>query len=215
MATITDYVNYATIVERVNMDSPAYGERVWNEDEMVEWIGQAVAVIGGVLPYEERTEVLEVIGGKTTLPPSIRDIVEVLEYDYGIPMEDTATEKPQQFSYHARGGILYTDFDKGMVQITYRTPPIDDEGLPLILDNEKYILGVVSFCLEKIAKRMYMKNDIDFTKYQLLARDKSYHMMSARNATRNTNPDRLANLQREVLGNPYKDVRRKRSRRWH
>ena len=216
MATITDYVNYDTIVERVNIDSPADGERMWNEDEMLEWVGQAIAAIGGVLPYEEKVVTLEIIGGKAELPPAIRDIKEVLEAEYEIPLEDVSTEDTRKFSYYARGGTIFTDFDAGHIVLRYLTPPIDGRGYPLILDNEKYILGVVSFCLEKIAKRMYVRNKLDINRYTIYTRDKSYHLMSARNATRNTNPDRLANLQREVLGNPYKDVRRKRSRsRWH
>lgn len=216
MATITDYVSLETIIERVNSEDPSNGERAWSSDDMLEWIGQAIEMIGGVQPYVEMTATIEINQGKGSLPSRIRDLIEVLEYDLNVPMEDVGnTGDFKDFSYKAHGGSIYTDFETGKIFLRYLSPPTDDRGYPLILNEERYIKGVVSYCLERIAKRLLIRRQIDGGIYQIFERDKSYYMMAARNATRNTNPDRLANLQREIY-KPYSDVRRKRSKtRWH
>lgn len=56
-------------------------------------------------------------------------------------------------AFKTQGQIIFTTFKEGQIEISYRAIPIDEEGYPLILDNEKY----------KNALELYIKKD-RFTK---------------------------------------------------
>lgn len=57
-------------------------------------------------------------------------------------------------AFKTQGQYIYTTFKEGCVEIAYRAIPIDEEGYPLILDNEKY----------KNTLELFIKKD-KFTKY--------------------------------------------------
>lgn len=57
-------------------------------------------------------------------------------------------------AFKTQGSIIFTTFKEGKIEVVYEAIPIDEEGYPLILDNEKY----------KNALELYIKLD-RFTKY--------------------------------------------------
>lgn len=56
-------------------------------------------------------------------------------------------------AFKTQGQIIFTTFKEGEIEVSYRAIPVDDDGFPLILDNEKY----------KNALELYIKKD-RFTK---------------------------------------------------
>lgn len=56
-------------------------------------------------------------------------------------------------AFKTQGQIIFTTFKEGEIEVSYRAIPVDEEGYPLILDNEKY----------KNALELYIKKD-RFTK---------------------------------------------------
>lgn len=57
-------------------------------------------------------------------------------------------------AFKTQGQVIYTTFEKGELEIVYKAIPVDEEGYPLIMDNEKY----------KNALELYIKKD-KFTRY--------------------------------------------------
>ena len=202
-----NYLPVEHVIERVNR-FPLKGEKSWDNDMIREWIGESIRDIGGVSPLIEREADLVVENGQTTLPAGIERLNSVTEKDQGVPMEDVGRSVSQDFSYTIEGRTLFTSFLEGTITISYFSAPVDERGYPLIYDEEAYIKGVTSYCEERIAMQRVALGEMSMNVYQLYAKNKSYYMMAARNATRPITPDRLANLQREVF-KPYSDVRRK------
>ena len=94
----------------------------------------------GVLP-EDLVQVKQVKDNKTNL--AIKEI-------NGTFFNPNTFEK----GFKTQGQFIYTTFKEGCVEIAYRAIPVDEEGHPLVLDNEKY----------KNALELYIKKD-KFTKY--------------------------------------------------
>ena len=211
MATIVGYVPVETIIERVNRFPFKGGDRMWNEEEIKEWIAESIRDIGATNQFVEMTAIIPVEDGRAKLPAGIHDIKEVVDNDLNYSLEDCGDSEFKPMSYKVRGGSIFTDFERGNLFLRYKAPAEDERGLPLVLDNEAYIKGVESYCLERIGMKLFFLGEIDNTRYTLLQRNRSYYNQAARNATRNTNPDRLANLQRVIL-NPYSDAKRKNRR---
>ena len=51
-------------------------------------------------------------------------------------------------AFKTQGRIIYTSFPEGKVDIAYKAIPVDEEGFPLLIDNENYLA-----CLEAYIKK--------------------------------------------------------------
>lgn len=78
-----------------------------------------------------------------------KDNLALKEIDHTFFTPNTATK-----AFKTQNTAIYTTFKDGEVEIAYLAIPVDDEGYPLIIDNEKY----------KNALELYIKKD-RFTKY--------------------------------------------------
>lgn len=59
-----------------------------------------------------------------------------------IPPEHRHFEEP---SFKTQGRIIFTSFPEGCVEIAYRGIPVDEDGFPLLIDNENYLAALEAF----------------------------------------------------------------------
>lgn len=50
-----------------------------------------------------------------------------------------------EMSFKTQGRIIYTSFPEGVIEIAYRAIPVDDDGYPLIIDDENYIAALEAY----------------------------------------------------------------------
>jgi len=58
-------------------------------------------------------------------------------------------------SFKTQGRVIFTSFPEGKVSIAYKAVPVDEDGFPLLIDNENYLA-----CLEA-----YIKKQVFTVKY--------------------------------------------------
>lgn len=51
----------------------------------------------------------------------------------------------EELSFKTQGRIIYTSFPKGEVTIYYRAVPVDENGYPMLIDNENYLAALEAF----------------------------------------------------------------------
>jgi hypothetical protein len=51
-------------------------------------------------------------------------------------------------TFKTQGRVIFTSFSEGRVRIAYKAIPVDEDGLPLLIDNENYLA-----CLEAYIKK--------------------------------------------------------------
>lgn len=56
-------------------------------------------------------------------------------------MDRTCCERKvfHEASFKTQGRVIYTSFPEGRVRIAYKAIPVDDDGFPLLIDNEVYL----------------------------------------------------------------------------
>ena len=64
-------------------------------------------------------------------------------------------------TFKTQGRVLYTSFPHGRVAIAYKSIPVDEDGFPLLIDNEKYLAA-----LEAYIKRQIFTVKFDMGKIQ-------------------------------------------------
>lgn len=48
-------------------------------------------------------------------------------------------------SFKTQGRVIYTSFPQGRIRIAYKAIPVDDDGYPLLIDNETYLAALEAF----------------------------------------------------------------------
>lgn len=59
-----------------------------------------------------------------------------------IPPAHKFDEEP---SFKTQGRIIFTSFPEGCVEIAYRSIPVDEDGFPLLIDNENYLAALEAY----------------------------------------------------------------------
>lgn len=78
----------------------------------------------------------------------------------------------EELSFKTQGRIIYTSFPEGAIQVAYKAIPTDEDGFPLLLDNETYLdaleayikkqVFTVKFDQQKISASVLQNAQIDY-----------------------------------------------------
>ena len=79
------------------------------------------------------------------LPNNAKQQVE--QKDWYIPPKGNYVN---ELSYKVQGRILYTSFPEGMIEIAYKSIPIDEDGFPLLIDNENYLAALEAYIKKQV-----------------------------------------------------------------
>lgn len=92
------------------------------------------------------------------LPCDLVSVIQVMDKKTGLAMRTISgtffTPKSVERAFKTQGNVIFTTFKDGEVVVAYNAIPADEEGYPLILDDEKY----------KNTLCLYIKQD-RYTKY--------------------------------------------------
>ena len=50
-----------------------------------------------------------------------------------------------ELTFKTQGRIIFTSFPEGRVEIAYKAIPVDDDGYPLLIDNENYLAALEAY----------------------------------------------------------------------
>lgn len=65
-----------------------------------------------------------------------------------------------ELSFKTQGKVIYTSFPEGEVEIAYKAIPVDDEGYPLLIDNEVYLEALENYIKVKVFTIKFDKGKI-------------------------------------------------------
>lgn len=56
----------------------------------------------------------------------------------------------EEASFKTQGRIIFTSFPEGKVEVSYKAIPVDEEGFPLLIDNETYLNALEAYIKVKV-----------------------------------------------------------------
>lgn len=77
-------------------------------------------------------------------PPT--DLLNNMQGEYIAPMKKYMEEP----AYKTQGRIIFTSFPEGNVEISYKAIPVDEDGFPLLIDNETYLNALEAYIKLKV-----------------------------------------------------------------
>ena len=56
----------------------------------------------------------------------------------------------EEMTFKTQGRIIFTSFKEGCVELTYKSIPVDEDGFPLLIDNETYLNALEAYIKVKV-----------------------------------------------------------------
>ncbi len=108
-------------------------------------------------------------------------------------------------TYQVNKNFIYTNFERGLVEMAYMRIPLDDEGYPLIPDNESWIKA----CEFEIAYRVFYRDFIAGRMpqgiFMTIERDRDWYLAQAGNTDKIPTQDEAHSWLNNAL-NPLRDA---------
>lgn len=138
-------------------------------EQVVRYTVRFIGINGLPKMYQDKIVVLDVHEFRAALPCDLISIIQVKDNHSGIclrSMTDNFTPgmEPKEakerhhrdvphlheMSFKTQGRVLYTSFPEGQVEIAYRAIPLDEDGFPLLIDNENYLAALEAYIKKQI-----------------------------------------------------------------
>lgn len=114
--------------------------------------------------YEDKQEDIEIHEFRGLLPCDLVSIVQVKDTKNGICMRNMTDNFhpevphiesfehaiPYEGAWKTQGRIIYTSFPEGMITIAYKATKVDDDGFPMLIDNEVYLDALEAYITLKV-----------------------------------------------------------------
>lgn len=189
-------------------------------NDIVEYVGEAIRLIGvpyahikkitnGISPMPDQITIADYRG---TLPTDIVHLDSVREFTTKSPMLYTLSSFPttyessnaigtggQMLSYYVEGDYIFTNLETGEVELSYTAFQLDSNGYPMIPDEERYIVAVVAYCNQQIARRLFVADKLDERKFRMFEQEWLWYVKSAASKAHMPNLDRMESFKNEMV----------------
>ena len=118
-------------------------------EQAIQYTIDFIGIFGFPQLYEDKEAEVEICDYRGKLPCDLIEIMMVKECRTNLPLRSmTAVFNPggkyynhlrQEPQFKTQNRVIITSFPKGKVIIAYKAIPVDDEGLPLLINNPKYL----------------------------------------------------------------------------
>lgn len=85
-------------------------------------------------------------------------------------------------TYMINDCYMFTNFEEGEVELSYMAFPTDEDGLPMVPDNVKYIQAVKAYIAEKVGQKMFIQGKMDGQRFNYLQRERDWYVGAATTA---------------------------------
>lgn len=99
-----------------------------------------------------------------------------------------------EFTYSIQKGIIFTSKCDGIIEIAYKGIAVDEDGYPMIPDNEKVSLGMEYYIMSRYLEPLYLVGKITDKAFEYIQQKRYFYMPSAVNALQMPDVDGMESL---------------------
>jgi hypothetical protein len=184
-----------------------------HEEEGVEWLAEFMAHTNVPVTMEEKIAYIEICDGRGDLPFDLHKIGQTANLDGITSIEEALCGKGRMYpmrwktdyfhkryhrdnrdytsegreTYTVGQGYIFPSFSKGICAMSYSAIPTDECGYPTIPAEQQWLEGASHYIAYKIAKKLWIRNELTSDKYQMIERDKEWYFAQAVNHAKQWN----------------------------
>lgn len=130
-------------------------------ERVVRYVVRFIELFGLPKLYQDRQWVVDIHEFRGLLPCDLISITQVKDCHSGIclrSMTDTFTPDYDRRNIHfhseltfkTQGRVIFTSFPEGQVEIAYKAIPVDEDGFPMLIDNEVYLASLEAYIKKEV-----------------------------------------------------------------
>lgn len=86
-----------------------------------------------------------------------------------------------QYEYKVNNGYIYTNFETGYIEVIYTGFVVDDHGLPMVPDDQRFIEAIKWSLIKHLDYKKWRLNEIPRDVFQYSDQQRDWYIASARN----------------------------------
>jgi hypothetical protein len=206
---ITGYKSIKSIMAGLYRDL-GYNTEI-NFSDVIEWVGEALGMIGAYGQYLEKQECIEICNHEAILPCDFYKLIDV-SYNgspirwatntlislYGCEGCKIPTCCTDEYFYISESTIK-TSFKEGKLCLLYLAVATDEDGYPLIPDDVYFDKALKAYCTYMLDRIEFRKQRLSETAYRDSEKDWLWYVNSARGAANMPNTHQLERLKNVMV----------------
>ena len=117
-------------------------------EQVIQYITDFIGKVGIPTIYTDKIITLEVESNRVMLPCDLIEILQVknlrdgrcMRYNTDSFMNDSQGSTEDN-TYKVQGRILYTTFENGKINVSYKSVKVDSDGIPMVPDTPKFLIA--------------------------------------------------------------------------
>jgi hypothetical protein len=102
-------------------------------------------------------------------------------------------------TYQINDCYIFTNFEEGELIASYKAFPTDQDGFPLIPDNQAYKQALKYYIAEKIAQKMFIQGKMDMGRFNYIQRERDWYVGKANSAAHLPTMDQMETWKNEFV----------------
>lgn len=157
MVTEIQYTNIRRVLDDIH-DHPMLNNVTL--EQVVRYTIKFISKHGYSKLYQDKQEEVEIHDFRGLLPCDLISIIQVKDDKSGIclrsmtdsfiPKEEAFRHSHEELAFKTQGRVIFTSFPEGKVTVAYKAIPVDDEGFPLLIDNETYLDALEAYIKKQV-----------------------------------------------------------------
>jgi hypothetical protein len=136
---------------------------------------------------------------------AMREATDVYHFDPNEHENEQDTEfnlrgnhRRSEFTYKVQRGIIFTSMKDGCVEIAYKGIAVDEDGFPLIPDNEKVCIAMEYYILSRYLEPLWLMGKLTDKAFEYIQQKRYFYMPSAFTALQMPNEDMLESTMNSI-----------------
>lgn len=109
-----------------------------------------------------------------------------------------ANHRRSEFTYKIQKGIIFTSIRDGCIQLSYKGIATDEDGYPLVPDNEKVLLGMEYYILSRYLEPMWLAGKITDKAFDYIQQKRYFYMPAALNSLQMPSLDKMETIMNSI-----------------
>ena len=159
-----NYVNIRELLARVTKHSML---KTVDLEEAIRYVVDFISIVGCPTFYLDKEVDITIEDYRGLMPCDLVSIVQVKDKNTGFclhSMTDSFTPKEDTFNkeltFKTQGNVILTSFRTGKITISYKALPVDETGIPLLIDNANFLKALELYIKKERFSDLYDEGKI-------------------------------------------------------
>ena len=159
-----NYVNIRELLARVTKHSML---KTIDLEEAIRYVVDFISIVGCPTFYLDKEVDITIEDYRGLMPCDLVSIVQVKDKNTGFclhsmtdlfnPKEDTFNK---ELTFKTQGNVILTSFRTGEITISYKALPVDETGIPLLIDNANFLKALELYIKKEKFSDLYDEGKI-------------------------------------------------------